>query len=58
MKKINVGDKVMCSTGVEGTVVKIYTPTACEPQIMVTTLDGRLYHAPAVMWARRNKTGN
>ena len=52
MSIIKVGDKVMCSTGVEGTVIKIYMPTSCEQQIMVSTSDGRLYHAPAVMWTR------
>lgn len=52
MTKIKVGDKVMCSTDVEGVVVKIYTDQRGEQQIMVSTSDGGLYHAPAVMWTR------
>ena len=41
---MNIGDKVVCVlSGVCGVIVKIYTPTASAPQIMVRTGDGRLY---------------
>lgn len=44
---IKIGDKVICcESGVVGTVVKKYFPTACEEQTMIKTADGRLYHAP------------
>ena len=47
MKNIKIGDKVICcESGVAGTVVKKYFPTACEEQTMIKTADGRLYHAP------------
>ena len=50
---MKVGDTVVCIiTGVQGTIVKIYTPTASEEQIMIRTIDGRLYHAPYRMWAK------
>lgn len=52
IQNIQIGDSVVCSTGVIGIVVKIYFPTACEKQIMVRTRDGRLYHAPSRMWTR------
>lgn len=47
-----VGDRVVCSTGVAGIVVKQYYPTACEQQIMIRCDDGRLYHAPTRMFER------
>lgn len=47
---MNIGDEVICNTGVCGVIVKIYTPTASAQQIMVRTGDGRLYHAPYYMW--------
>lgn len=50
--RIRVGDKVMCSTGVEGVVIKIFTPAGREKQIAVNTQDGRVYYAPVVMWTR------
>lgn len=49
---MELGDKVICCTGVSGTIVKIYTPTASAPQIMVRTGDGRLYHAPYNTWRK------
>lgn len=49
---MNLGDRVICSTGVKGTVIKIYRPTASEEQIMVRTDDGRMYHAPYHMWRK------
>lgn len=49
---MNIGDRVICSTGVKGTVIKIYRPTASEEQIMVRTDDGRMYHAPYHMWRK------
>lgn len=46
-----IGERVICSVnGVVGDIIKFYTPTACEKQIMVRTLDGRNYHAPISMW--------
>lgn len=46
-----VGERVICSeSGVIGDIIKAYTPTASEEQIMVQTLDGRLYHAPISTW--------
>ena len=48
---LNIDDWVICSeSGVIGRIIKIYTPTACEEQIMVKTRGGRKYHAPAIMW--------
>lgn len=52
MDKINIGDKVICQTGVIGYVIKIYFPTASAQQIMVKTNDGRLYHAPYSYWGK------
>ena len=50
---INIGDKVIhIPTGVIGTVIKFYTPTASCEQTMVHTDDGRDYHAPTSEWAR------
>lgn len=47
-----MGDKVICiPTGVVGTIIKFYTPTASCSQIMVQTSDGRKYHAPQHTWA-------
>ena len=47
MNDVKIGDKVIChESGVVGTVVKKYFPTACEEQTMIETADGRLYHAP------------
>lgn len=52
MDKINIGDKVICQTGVIGNVIKIYFPTASSQQIMVKTNEGRLYHAPYSYWMK------
>ena len=50
---INIGDKVIyIPTGIIGTVIKFYTPTASCEQTMVHTDDGRDYHAPTSEWAR------
>ncbi len=50
---IKIGDKVICTvSGVKGTVIKIYKPTACEYQIMVETSDYRKYHAPYNTWVK------
>lgn len=47
MNDVKIGDKVIClESGIVGTVVKEYFPTACEKQTMIKTEDGRLYHAP------------
>ncbi len=46
-----IGERVICSeSGVIGDIIKFYRPTASEEQIMVKTLDGRKYHAPARTW--------
>lgn len=46
-----IGERVFCSvSGVIGDVIKMYRPTASEPQLMVKTLDGSKYHAPISMW--------
>lgn len=46
-----IGEMVICSeSGVIGNIIKFYKPTASEEQIMVRTLDGRKYHAPARTW--------
>lgn len=46
-----IGERVICSeSGVIGYIIKFYRPTASEDQIMVKTLDGRKYHAPARTW--------
>lgn len=52
---MKIGDKVVCSTGVKGIIIKIYTPTASQKQIMVRTTDGRLYHAPYIMWNKERE---
>ena len=49
---IRIGDKVVCSTGVEGVVVKQYYPTACAQQTMIATYDGIRYHAPTSMFRK------
>ena len=50
-KDFYIGERVICSeSGVVGDVIKFYKPTASEEQIMVRTLDGRKYHAPARTW--------
>lgn len=47
MLPVRVGDRVVCiSTGVRGTVVKQYYPTASAQQTMIRTENGLLYHAP------------
>ena len=47
MLPVQVGDKVVCiPTGVRGTVVKQYYPTASTQQTMIRTENGLLYHAP------------
>lgn len=50
---MNIGDEVICNlTGIVGTIVKFYTPTACEEQTMVRTKEGLLYHAPRRTWVK------
>ena len=49
---IHIGDRVVCTTGVKGLVVKQYFPTACAQQTMIRTDDGRLYHAPTAMFTK------
>jgi hypothetical protein len=51
MSKIGIGQKVICTeSGVIGTVLRFYCPTACEEQTLVQTEDGRRYHAPTRTW--------
>lgn len=50
-----LGSRVICTeSGVVGTIIKFYKPTASEEQIMVWTDDGREYHAPARTWKLYN----
>lgn len=50
-RKFNVGDRIICiTTGVIGTCIKFYIPTASSEQTMVLTDDGRKYHAPTSEW--------
>lgn len=49
---IEVGDRVICSTGVKGIVVQQYFPTASAQQTMIRTDDNRLYHAPTTMFMK------
>ena len=50
-RKFNVGDRTICiTTGVIGTCIKFYIPTASSEQTMVLTDDGRKYHAPTSEW--------
>lgn len=47
----NIGERVVCAeSGVIGNIIKFYTPTVSEKQIMVRTLDGQKYHAPERTW--------
>lgn len=51
-----IGERVICSeSGVIGDIIKFYKPTASEEQIMVRTLDGLEYHAPARTWEPYNQ---
>lgn len=50
--EIHIGDRVVCTTGVKGVVVKQYFPTASAQQTMIRTDDGRLYHAPTTMFTK------
>lgn len=55
---MKIGDIAVCDvSGVRGVIVKIYTPTASAPQIMVRTRDGRLYHAPYSTWRKEQDNG-
>lgn len=50
-RRFNIGDRIICTTtGVIGTCIKFYVPTACEEQTMVITDDCRKYHAPTRLW--------
>ena len=52
------GDRVTNKlSGVKGSIIKVYKPTACEYQIMVKTDDGIQYHAPPVDWIRIKERG-
>ncbi len=53
---IEVGDRVICSTGVKGVVVQQYFPTASAQQTMIRTDDNRLYHAPTTMFVTEKST--
>lgn len=52
MPKLERGDWVICTqNNIVGRIVKFYTPTRSEEQIMVIAQDGKRYHAPARTWA-------
>ena len=54
---MKIGERVVCMlSGVSGVIIKIYTPTVSEMQIMVRTDDGRLYHAPYSTFERMDKS--
>ena len=54
---IHIGDRVVCTTGVKGVLIKQYYPTACAQQTMIRTDDDRLYHAPTTMFTKaKNST--
>lgn len=51
--KIHIGDKVVCiASGVTGIIIKQYTPTVSEEQIMIRCIDGRKYHAPTRLFKK------
>lgn len=53
IRGFKIGDEVVCKTsGVVGTVIKFYVPTACAEQTMVETAEGRKYHAPTSEWTK------
>lgn len=55
-RKFNKGDRIVCmTTGVVGRCTNFYTPTGCEEQTMVSTDDGRRYHAPTSEWELADK---
>jgi hypothetical protein len=52
-RKINVGDRVICSTtGVIGTVISFYTIETYAEQVNVKRDDGHYYHAPISFWSK------
>ena len=56
MLPVQIGDKVVCiPTGVRGTVVKQYYPTASAQQTMIRTKNGLLYHAPTYYFRREEE---
>ena len=51
MLDIKEGDRVIHSvTKIKGEVVKIYTSQSRDPRVDVISADGRVYHAPLIMW--------
>lgn len=52
VNKLAIGDLVWNTmTGVRGHILKFYTPTASEPQILIETDDNKgQYHAPESTW--------
>lgn len=59
MLPVQIGDKVVCiPTGVRGTVVKQYYPTASAQQTMIRTENGLLYHAPTYDFRREEENEN
>lgn len=52
-RNFDIGDNVIClESGVIGTVLRFYIPTACEEQTLVQTADGPDYHAPTRTWRK------
>lgn len=50
-RKFEIGDRIICKiSGVYGTCIGFYVPTSCEEQTMISTDDGRRYHAPTSLW--------
>lgn len=50
-RKFEIGDQIICKiSGVYGTCIGFYVPTSCEEQTMISTDDGRRYHAPTSLW--------
>lgn len=47
MRKFEIGSKVYHSeSNITGVILRFYTPTSCEEQIVIRTSDGRMFHAP------------
>ncbi len=48
-----IGDRVVCIvSGVTGTVIKQYIPTASAEQTLIRCKDGRKYHAPTRLFRK------
>lgn len=56
-RSFDIGDMVISrlNSDIIGKVIRFYTPTACEEQTLIKTLDGREYHAPTSTWVKKTK---